>query len=254
MSLTQRRRFALIGVFFYVFFLLGWMPAEVVARLVSERSHHSVFLLDPKGTAWDGNASSLVITSAADQISLPNIRWHARLDRLVRGQLAAELRVGSDSHGVVATTPNSLTLENASITLPANLLTIAAPALAVWRPAGDIKLDTARLTISSDGADGQATLLWQHAGTSLSRVQPLGDYSASIDGKKTALQFVITTLSGPLQISGQGSWRNKADWEFNGQARATQGKQAELDDLLKLFSRQRTGDNYLLQFSSAATK
>lgn len=254
MALSQRRRFVLAGVFFYVFFLLGWLPAEVVARLVAERSQNSVFLVNPQGTAWDGSAASVIVSSPIDQTSIPEIRWHARLDRLVRGQLAAELHAASDSKALVATTPSSITLEKASITLPANLLAVVAPALSIWRPTGELKLDTAHFTIGKDGADGQATLLWQHAGTSLSRVQPLGNYSVSIMGKKDAAQFVVSTLSGPLQINGQGTWRNKTDWEFNGQAQATQGKQAALDDLLKLFARRKEGDNYFLQFSSVATK
>lgn len=230
------------------------MPAEVVARLVADRSAQKVFLLNPKGTAWDGSASGILISSSAEQVVLPKLHWQARLDRLVRGQVAAELELGADSRALVATTPRSATVENASITLPANLLAIAVPTLAVWRPSGDLKLDTARLTISTDGADGQGTLQWQRAGTSLSRVHPLGDYSARIDGKTNELQFFVTTLSGPLQLNGQGSWRSKVDWEFNGQARATEGKQAELGDLLKLFSRQREGDNYYLRFKSLATK
>lgn len=254
MALSQRRRFILAGAFFYLFFLLGWLPAEVVARLVAERSKNMVVLVDPKGTAWEGRAANVIITSPNDQISIPEIRWHARLDRLMRGQLAAELRAANDSRVLVATTPTSATLEDASITLPANLIAILTPALAIWRPAGELKLETARFRVGNDGTNGQATLLWKHAGTSLSRVQPLGDYSASISARNNIAQFAVSTLSGPLQVSGQGTWRDKADWQFNGRARATQGKQAALDDLLKLFSRRQEGDDYLLQFSSASTQ
>lgn len=250
----SRRRLILAGAFFYVFFLLGWLPAEVVARLVAERSNHTVFLVDPTGTVWDGGAANIIITSPMNQVSIPKIRWHARLGRLVRGQLAAELRAANDSRALVATTPTSVTLEDASITLPANLVAVLSPALSIWRPAGELKLDTAQFTVSDDGAVGQATLFWKNAATSLSRVRPLGTYSASIAGKKDAAQFVVSTLNGPLQISGQGTWRNKADWQFNGQARATQGEQAALDDLLKVFSSRKEGEDYLLQFSSVSTK
>lgn len=251
MALSQRSRFIFAGAFFYVFFLLGWLPAEVVARLVAERSNDTVFLVDPKGTAWDGSAASVVVISPTDQVSIGEIRWHARLDRLVRGELAAVLHAADGSRTLVATTPTSIAFEDTSITLPASIIAVIVPALSIWRPAGELKLDTAHFTVGNDGTDGQATLLWQHAGTSLSRVQPLGDYSVSINGKKSATRFTVSTLSGPLEVSGQGVWRNRNDWQFNGQARATRAKRAALDDLLKLFSRAKDGDKYLLQFSSA---
>lgn len=250
MALTQRHRLILAGVFFYLFFLLAWMPAEVVARLVAERSQQRVFLLDPQGTAWKGSASQVVLTSSGEQIMLPKFSWNTRLDRLIRGQIAAELALGNESHALVATTPSSIALEDASVTLPAQLLTFAMPSLAVWQPSGDLKLDTKRLLVRKDGAEGQGTLLWQRAGTRLSRIQPLGDYSVNMDGKKDQLGFSVTTLSGSLQLNGQGVWRSKTDWEFNGQARADQGKQAELGDLLKLISRRSEGGVYLLQFKS----
>lgn len=254
MAMSQRRRFILAGAFFYVFFLLGWLPAEVVAHLVAERSNKTVFLVDPKGTAWDGSASRVVIASSAEQVGIEQVRWHARLDRLVRGEMAAQVQMSERSSALIVTTPRSITLEDARLSVPANLLAVLAPNLSIWRPSGEFEIDTAGFTIGSDGAKGRATLVWQHAGTSLSRVQPLGDYAASVDGNNKAVDFVVSTLRGPLQISGQGTWRSKSDWQFNGQARATEGKQAALDDLLKLFSRRKDGDNYLLQFASNAAR
>lgn len=254
MALSQRRRFILAGVFFYVFFLLGWVPAEVVARFAAQRSNNTVFLVDPKGTAWDGSASRVVIASPAEQVAIEQVRWHARLSRLVRGELAAQVQISDHSNALIVTTPRSITLEDARLRLPANLLSVLAPNLSIWRPSGEFRIDTTGFTVGNEGSKGQAILLWRHAGTNLSRVQPLGDYTASVEGSGKAINFVVSTQKGPLHVSGQGTWRSKTAWQFNGQARATEGKQAALDDLLKLFSSRKDGDNYLLQFASGAVK
>ena len=247
--MISTRRFVFAGILAYLFFLLHWMPADVLAWLVAKQTHQRVLLTEPKGTFWDGRAQPYV-SNGTQSLSLDSFHWHFEQSRLLRGQLAAQLNSSSGSRALLATTADSLTLENTELRLPASLLGIIFPALSLWQPDGILELKASALRLGGGKPAGQANLLWKNAATSLSRVRPLGDYAVDINANQRGVDYTLKTLNGPLTINGNGYWRSRDDWTFTGYARPRPDRQAALQDLLQLFSRQREGDQYLLQFSA----
>lgn len=225
------------------------MPAEVLAWAVAKQTAQRLYLTDAKGTVWEGSAKP-VVASGTQQLELAPLRWHFVQNRLLRGQVAAQLDFVTGSRVMLSTTHDSVTLENADLTLPASLLGIVFPTLSLWQPDGTLQLKTPSLRLASQRPDGAAQLLWKNASTSLSRVRPLGDYLFDIRAAQRGIDYTLSTLAGPLTLSGHGYWRSRDDWTFTGEARPRPDRQADLHDLLQLFSRQRDRDRYVLEFSA----
>lgn len=247
--MPSRRRLIFAGIFAYLFFLLHWMPAEVLAWAVAKQTGQRLFLTDPRGTVWEGSAKP-VVSNGTQELELAPFRWHFLQNRLLRGQVAAQLDFVTGSRVLLATTHDSVAFENTDLTLPVPLLGIVFPALSVWQPDGTLELKTPLLSFATGHSSGEAKLLWKNASTSLSRVRPLGDYLFDISTAQRGIDYKLNTLSGALVLNGDGYWRSRDDWTFSGQARARPDRQADLHDLLQLFSRQRDGEKYLLHFSA----
>lgn len=247
--MPSKRRLIFAGILAYLFFLLQSMPAEVLAWAVAKQTAQKLYLADPKGTVWEGSATP-VVANGTQQLELAPFRWHFVQNRLLRGQVAAQLDFVTGSRVLLATTHDSVTLENADLAMPASLLGIVFPTLSLWQPNGTLELKTPSLRLAAQRSIGEAQLLWKSASTSLSRVRPLGDYSFGIHAAERGIDYKLDTLSGVLTLNGHGYWRSRDDWTFAGQARPRPDRQADLHDLLQLFSRQREGDRYLLEFSA----
>jgi hypothetical protein len=82
--------------------------------------------------------------------------------------------------------------------------------------------------------EGGATLEWQSAGSSLSNVQPLGDYRLEIVGAGKTANLKLSTTRGALELTGQGQWEaQKGQIQFAGLA-VPRERAAELEPLLRL--------------------
>jgi general secretion pathway protein N len=79
------------------------------------------------------------------------------------------------------------------------------------QPDGELRIQTRQWRWQQDGArwhnDGQITLQLLGLSTRLSSLRPLGDYKLMWMGGDTP-QISLETLQGPLQMSGQGQWRD----------------------------------------------
>jgi general secretion pathway protein N len=74
---------------------------------------------------------------------------------------------------------------------------------------------------------------WLGAASALSSIRPLGDYRILLKGNGTALDAQLSTLSGKLQLTGNGTYDNTSGMRFTGTAQAAPGTAAtELNELL----------------------
>jgi general secretion pathway protein N len=70
----------------------------------------------------------------------------------------------------------------------------------------------------------------------LAQVAPLGSYRMGLVGGGQTPQLILTTIQGPLQLSGQGSLGAKRA-QFRGEATAAPGSEAALANLLNIIGR-----------------
>lgn len=92
-----------------------------------------------------------------------------------------------------------------------------------WRMAGSLAVD------------------FQDIASSLSTLPALGSYRLELrGGTDGAITLVLRTLKGPLQLSAQGQWTG-GRLRLRGEARADEGHETALDNLLNLIGRRQGG-------------
>lgn len=211
--------------------LLALLPADA-----------PVTLADAAGTIWNGNAWIALGPPGARRL-LPQAlhwqwRWPSMTLELSHPWLQGPVRAGMGWSGV--------TLSTQSLRLPATAL----PALgAPWNtlaPEGTIEVSWQALRLGGNLPDAPlADLRWRDAGTALTRVSPVGTYLLRIRGNgKSGATLALSTESGPLAVTGQGS-ANARGVRFTGQATfapsASEADRAALDGLMSTLGR-RSGD------------
>ena len=86
------------------------------------------------------------------------------------------------------------------------------------------------------GVTGLAQVELRDFSSRLAQVSPLGSYRMSLVGGGTAPQLILSTIQGPLQLSGQGSLGATRS-QFQGEATAAPGSEAALANLLNIIGR-----------------
>src|SRR5581483_10198121 len=97
---------------------------------------------------------------------------------------------------------------------------------------GTLRFNAKQLSIGRASVRGAGALDWINASTSLSKIQPLGNYSLAIRGQGTRATLDLTTTQGALVVSGTGAW-NAGDHQvdFSGNIQPVSDAQA-LEPLL----------------------
>jgi general secretion pathway protein N len=89
---------------------------------------------------------------------------------------------------------------------------------------------------------GTMTLRMDDIASRLSPIKPLGDYQLIMDWRGQQAQLALTTLNGPMLLSGNGTLGG-GKLQFSGKAEAAEGYEDQLANLLNLLGqRRREGD------------
>ncbi|MFY9513308.1 MAG: type II secretion system protein N, partial [Rubrivivax sp.] len=86
---------------------------------------------------------------------------------------------------------------------------------------------------------GNAALSLHNVSSRVSTLDTLGSYRLAINGgagSSSPAGVVLSTLDGPLQLSGSGQWASTG-LRFRGEARALPGSEAALNNLLNIIGR-----------------
>lgn len=241
--IVNGKRFVAIGVVIYLLFMVVAAPAAVMEWLLPRVSGERLHVQGTKGGFWHGEAADLVLTSAEGNAKpLGAIKWQVLWLPILHGELAASLELASTqkvSRAIVAFVPGGIRLRNMDIAMPASILTEFYPAWKLWQPGGSLELRAEMIGMGRGGINGAAEAKWQGASSSLSRLNPFGSYRLSIkDGK-----LDLTTLSGPLQITGNGVWGTQGI-RFEGLAQADDAAKASLQDFMRLFGKEDSSGAY----------
>ncbi|MDD5030364.1 MAG: type II secretion system protein N [Rhodoferax sp.] len=229
--------------------LLLFAPARWLGGGLAQASGGQFQLIDARGTVWHGSAG-LTLTGgpgSTDAATLPGrLDWQMR-PALHAGGLALALHL---STACCVQTPWTwhlmprwggarLAVSDSSSQWPAQWLTGLGTPWNTIAAQGQLALRTQALTLT--WASGR----WQVAGSAqldaldlssrLSTLQPMGSYRLTLSGgPATALQ--LSTISGALELSGQGQWVG-GRLRFTGQASSAPESQAALANLLNIIGR-----------------
>ncbi|MBB1624408.1 type II secretion system protein N [Achromobacter sp. UMC71] len=212
------------------------LPARWLLALLPDDA--PVTLADAAGTLWNGSAWIALGPPGARRMLPQALHWQWRWSSLTlevsHPWLQGPVRAGLAWTGV--------TLSAQSLRLPATAL----PALgAPWNtlaPEGTIEVAWQALRLGGALPDAPlAELRWRDAGTALTRVAPVGTYLLKIRGNgKSGATLALTTESGPLAVTGQGT-ASPRGVRFQGQATfapsASEADRNALDGLMSTLGR-----------------
>ena len=229
--------YVVFGLFFYLIFLIIQMPASWFAWGLNQYSHRAVRLDPIGGSLWSGNGRIVIYHPQTTPHDLGTAEWNINPLWLFTGRIQMHWLVKAQDTNIDATVqfgPGQTQWVDTDASFPAQSVSTFYPAATLILPKGLVRLHTARFSIGQKGIEGSGEIFWQNAGSSLSSVQPLGDYRLEIIGDGNAANLKLTTVSGPLALDGQGKWQlQDGQLQINGTAFARE-RASELDPLLKL--------------------
>ncbi|TDM05395.1 MAG: general secretion pathway protein GspN [Ideonella sp. MAG2] len=233
---------------------LVFAPAAWLAQGVQSASHGRLLLADAQGTVWQGHAL-MVLTGgpgSRDAAVLPSrLEWRL-------GVSSQGLKLGLAQACCIAPEV-SLTLAPGWGQWRVNIQTGASKEIGQWpagwleglgaplntlRPAGHLRLSAHDASVVRKGQGaalgGRLELDLLQTSSRLSTLDPLGSYRLTLTGDAQGSTLVnLLTLEGALQLSGQGQVDAKG-LHLRGEARASSGQEAALNNLLNIIGR-RTG-------------
>lgn len=255
------RRWAVLGALLgAVTGLAAFAPAHWVAGAVGAATGQRLLLADARGFWWNGSAV-VVLTGgpgSRDASVLPGrLGWRLGLKG---AGLAAELTQACCLNGSL-TLHWRPSLTRTRVEVMANgqgpigqwpvawLAGLGTP----WntlQPTGQMQLSAQGLAVEwVQGRwllDGTAQLELAAVASRVSTLEVLGHYRLLLQGdpRGQAASLQLQTVSGPLQLSGQGQWA-AARWRFTGVASADPGSEAALNNLLNIIGRRQGAQSIL---------
>jgi len=235
--------------------VVAWAPAAWLASAVSSATHQRLLLADARGTLWNGSARLILSPGpgSRDASELPQrLGWTMRpgwidggpglrltLDQSCCIKPAAPLTASFGLDRLTVRLPDT-TPEQPWIRWPAGWLSGLGTPWNTLAPDGLIAVSAQGFVFEGRGAavgvTGAVQVELRDFSSRLAQVAPLGSYRMGLVGGGEAPQLILTTMQGPLQLSGQGSLGAKRS-QFRGEATAAPGSEAALANLLNIIGR-----------------
>ena len=239
---------AALGIAASLLFLAATVPAGFVAA----RWHApAVSIADAQGTLWRGSARATLRTPQGE-VAVDRITWRLRPARLVAGRIAFDVEAtakGFTGTGRVERGLAALELRDLAARGDATTLALFAPLAATWQPQGAVTLTAPALAWDDGELRGEGRAEWRGAALALSGVRPLGSYRAELKGAGGPAKLTLTTIEGPLRLTGDGTLTREGRLAFSGEARAEGNSAQALEPLLDLIGPKRADGSRALRFA-----
>jgi len=228
--------------------LIVLAPATLIDARLERASDGRLRLAEAQGSLWSG-AGWIEIRDAGGRAGVARrLAWRVLPESLLRARLVAEVELDQAAKPFPVTISLSrMEITDARITLPAAALGLGMPRLAPLRLTGEVLANISHLSVERGRIDGDATLQWRAAGSALTAISPLGEYEVRFKAVGPAVHAALSTLEGPLQLEGKGTWSNGAAPSFLVTARVPAQHQEQLAPLFRLIAVERGAGTFELQ-------
>lgn len=238
------------GLGVYAVVLVATAPATLVDAGLQRATQGRLRLAEAHGTLWSGSGYIEIRDSAGRAGIARNLSWRLVPKLLLRARLACEVELDQSARPfLVRLSFNRMEVADADISLPAAVLGLGVPKLAPLGLTGDVLIHVASLSIARDAVEGNATVQWRTAGSTLTPVSPLGDYELRLDGAGRTIHAYLRTVAGPLRLDGKGAWTRDQSPAFAATARVPEQHQQQLSPLLRLIAVERGAGNFDMQLN-----
>jgi len=223
-------------------------PATLVDAQLARASAGRLRLAGAEGTLWSG-AGWIEVRDADGRAGIARrIAWRVLPESMLRARLAAEVEMDQTAKPFLLTMSLSrIEIAQAGITVPAAALGLGVPRLAPLRLTGEVRVSIPRLSLERGRMDGDVTLQWRAAGSALTPVSPLGEYELRLVATGAAVHATLSTLEGPLQLTGEGDWSGGAPPRYLATAKVPAPQQEQLAPLLRLIAVERSVGSFELR-------
>lgn len=226
-----------IGLGIYALGVIATAPATLIDGGLQRISHGKLRLVEAQGTLWSGSGQIEIRDSGGRTGVAKNFAWRILPESLLRGHMVCEVKLERAAKPFPVTISLSgIELANADISLPATALGLGVPKLAPLGLTGELLLHIASLSIEHKQMQGSVTLQWRGAGSVFTPISPLGDYELKLDTDGASAHVLLSTIQGPLQLDGKGTWTNGGNPDFMAIARVPPQHQQQLNPLLRLIA------------------
>ena len=245
--------YGIFGLVFYLIFLVIKIPASWFAWGLN-RYTQGIVRLDPiAGSLWGGNGRLVIYYPPTTPHDFGQAEWGINPLWLLTGHVQLFMQTNNQDRQIKTTlriARSGFVLKDTDIAVPASFIAQLYAPLSLLSPQGKVRLSTSGLIVAAEKMEGNAALEWLSAGSSLSSVQPLGDYRLEITGAGKNANLTLTTLSGDLEFAGQGQWQSHTGQvQINGSA-TPRARADELDSLLKMIGPDQGGGRRVLDVNA----
>lgn len=230
--------------------LAVFFPAAWLGSIVEQRTGGRLTLGDAQGTLWRGSAFIGGAAAANSPVTplLPG-RFSWKISPLA---LIGMVDLQLENPEALAQPVNfhgswsQWQLSPSALLLPAEGLSGLGAPLNTLAPSGTMRLSWTSLQLALENrqlnVDGRTTLEMSDMASRLSSIRPLGSYALALDWHGQQAQLVLSSVKGPLLLSGKGSLNN-GRLQFSGQAEAAKGYEDTLANLLNLLGQRKPGSD-----------
>jgi general secretion pathway protein N len=254
MKKTRWLLYAVFGLVFYLLFLIIEMPASWLAWGLNRYTQGTVRLDPIAGSLWGGKGRLVIYYPPTTPHEFGQTEWRINPLWLIAGRVQLSVQTSHQDRQIKTTlgvARNNFMLNDTAAELPAPFIARIYPPLSLISPQGKVRISTEGLTFSPDKMQGAAALEWLNAGSSLSSVQPLGDYRLEITGAEKNANLKLTTLRGDLEFTGQGQWQtHTGQLQINGSA-LPRARAGELESLLNMIGPDQGGGRRALTINAS---
>jgi general secretion pathway protein N len=245
--------YSIFGIVFYLLFLIFELPAFWFAWGLNRYTQGSMQIDPIAGSFWNGNGRLVIYYPSTTPHDLGQARWQINPFWLLTGHVQVALQTHHQDKRITTTlqlTRTSFKLLDTDIEFPATFVGQLYAPLSLISPQGRVKISTTTLLVTTEKMEGAAQMEWLNAGSSLSSVQPLGDYRLDITGADKIANLRLTTLRGDLELTGQGQVQLRTgQLQISGFA-FPRARVGELDPLLKMIGNDEGGGKRKLTISA----
>jgi general secretion pathway protein N len=232
-------------------------------------SQGRVALAEAQGTLWNGSGRLVLIDVSAQRdanqqsrgaeiqrsslngVALPGrITWHLNPWPLFLGRMDLALRLEGMARDItVRGSRREVAVSEGNISLPAVDLSRLGSPWSTLRPSGALALKWEALSFRNDGFDGKAQIELREASAAISPINPVGSYRVDLSGQGKDTGVVLSTLQGPLRLTGTGTFNARSGLRMNAEAIADESERLRLQSMLGLIGR-RDGEKIIIKIGA----
>ncbi|RKW38412.1 MAG: type II secretion system protein N [Lautropia sp.] len=230
-------------------------PASMADWGLKVATHGRVRLADASGSIWHGQGKVVLVDVAAlaarerDKpdavLPLPGvlvpgtIRWDIQVLPLLIGRVQVLARHDSMAQPVeISGTFARPRFSAGSIRLPNVSLSRLGSPWSTVQPTASLALSWEPFEIVNGKANGVASIELRDVASALTPVRPLGAYRLDIDGRQADTMLNMSSIEGPLRLSGEGVFNPSHGLRFTAWAEVDESERLKLAPLVRLLGRQ----------------